>query len=144
MESIKEILGTYWAPLLIVFLLLAFIGIIAQWALYEKANQPGWACIVPVYNVVIFLRIVGRPAQHLFLFLIPIYNIYFIIKVYVELCNAFGRHAIGDYILCIIFNGFYIFHLGLSPNIEYKGAVYKKTAKPSSDVKNQKGISPST
>jgi signal peptidase I len=114
--------------------ILAFIGIVAQWRLYEKANQPGIASIVPIWNIIVFLRIVGRPANHIFLFLIPVYGqLYLIPKVYIELCNSFGKRTILDYILVILFNGFYILNLGLSYETEYEGPVYGTAmASPSS------------
>jgi len=106
-------------------IIVGFIAIVAQWRLYEKAGQPGIASLVPIWNFIIFLRIVGRPAKHIFLFLIPIYGqLYMIPKVYIELCNSFGRTSILDYIMCIVFNGFYVLNLGLSYEIEYLGPVY--------------------
>ena len=35
--------------------------IVANWKLFAKAGQPGWASIIPIYNLVILLQIVGRP-----------------------------------------------------------------------------------
>ncbi len=105
--------------------ILAFFGIVAQWKLYVKAGQPGIASIVPIWNFIVFLRIVGRPASHIFLFFIPVYGqLYLIPKVYIELCNSFGKHSIVDYVLVILFNMFYILNLGLSYEIEYVGPAY--------------------
>ena len=39
------------------------LSVVAQWRLYEKAGQPGIAAIVPIWNFIVFLRIVGRPAS---------------------------------------------------------------------------------
>ncbi len=120
--------------------ILAFVGIIAQWMLYEKANQPGIASIIPIWNFIVFLRIVGRPAHHIWLFLIPIYGqLYLLPKIYIELCNSFGRRTLLDYILVIVFNGFYILNLGLSYEAQYEGPVYgtdkeKATAKPATSA----------
>lgn len=126
-KYIESFMKTLEHPaILVLFCILIFIAIIAQWMLYNKAGQPGVACIVPIWNVIVFLKIVGRPASHIFLFLIPIYNIYFIIKVYIEICDSFGKHTITDYILCIVFNGLYIFNLGLSASVEYEGPAYTK------------------
>jgi len=123
-SSLYATMGNGLFALLIIF---GFIAIVAQWRLYEKAGQPGIASIVPIWNFVVFLRIVGRPAKHMFLFLIPIYGqLYMIPKVYIELCNSFGRTSIVDYVMCIVFNGFYILNLGLSYEIEYLGPVYGK------------------
>ena len=47
--------------LLAVFLLIAIPAIITTWQLFTKAGQPGWACIVPVYNSVIMARIGKKP-----------------------------------------------------------------------------------
>lgn len=111
--------------LYLLVIILFFIGVVAQWVLYEKANQPGIASIVPIWNVIVFLRIVGRPANHIFLFLIPIYGQFYLLpKVYIELCNSFGKRSILDYVMVILFNGFYILNLGLSYETQYEGPVY--------------------
>ena len=72
------------------------VGIVAQWRLYEKAHQPGWTCLVPILNMVVFLRIVGRPASHLFLLFIPIVGqFYFLPKMWIETAESFGRNRIA-------------------------------------------------
>lgn len=120
--------------------ILVFVGIIAQWMLYEKANQPGISSIIPIWNFIVFLRIVGRPANHIWLFLIPIYGQFYLLpKVYIELCNSFGRRSLLDYVLVIVFNGFYILNLGLSYEAQYEGPVYgtdkeKTAAKPATSA----------
>jgi len=128
-QFFQEIYSSLYASLgnglFALMIIVGFIAIVAQWRLYEKAGQPGIASLVPIWNFIIFLRIVGRPAKHIFLFLIPIYGqLYMIPKVYIELCNSFGRTSILDYIMCIVFNGFYVLNLGLSYEIEYLGPVY--------------------
>ena len=51
------------------------VVIIGFWKVFEKAGQPGWAAIVPLYNAYILLKIIGRPAWWLLLFMIPFVNI---------------------------------------------------------------------
>lgn len=114
--------------LFITLAVFAFIAIVAQWRLYEKADLPGYACLVPVWNVAIFLKLLGRPWQHMFYLLIPVYNMYFMVKLYIELCHCFGKRNIVDYVLVILFNGFYILNLGLSYEEKYYGPVYGKSA----------------
>ncbi len=114
--------------------IIAFIGIVAQWRLYEKANQPGIASIVPIWNFIVFLRIVGRPASHFFLFFIPIYGQFYLLpKVYIELCNSFGKRSMLDYVMVILFNAFYILNLGLSYETEYIGPAYGEKTKTTAD-----------
>ena len=120
-EQLYEYLGT---GLWVLIFFIVIIGIVAQWRLYVKAGQPGYHCLIPVVNVITFLRIIGRPPHHISLFFIPVYNIYFVIKIYIELCNSFGKTSIVDYVLVILLNGLYILNLGLSYDTYYRGPVY--------------------
>jgi hypothetical protein len=105
------------------------IGIVAQWRLYDKAGLPGWAAIIPIYNAVIFLRVVGRPASHILLFLIPVVGqLYFLPKVWIETAQSFGKTSILDYVLVIALNGLYILNLGMSYDTRYVGPVYGRPA----------------
>ncbi|MDA0945728.1 MAG: hypothetical protein RLZZ314_1753 [Bacteroidota bacterium] len=101
--------------------LVAFAG---NWRLFVKCGQPGWAVVVPGYNVVIAMRIIGRPARHALFFLIPGYNLYFFFRTILELANTFGKTSTLDYILASVFNVFYILNLGLSEEEDYVGPVY--------------------
>jgi len=123
-ESLYDQIGV---GLYIIIGFTVMIGIVAQWRLYEKADQPGIASIVPIWNIVVFLKLVGRPASHMWLFLIPVYGqIYLMPKVWIEICQAFGKRTMLDYVLVVIFNGLYILNLGLSYDIDYIGPVYGK------------------
>lgn len=48
--------------------------IIAMWRIFTKAGQPGWAAIIPFYNIYVLMKVVGRPGWWLILFLIPLVN----------------------------------------------------------------------
>ena len=123
-DSLYEQIGI---GLYIIIGFVIMIGTVAQWRLYEKADQPGYAAIVPYWNFVVFLKIVGRPASHVWLFLIPIYGqLYIMPKVWIEICQSFGKRTMFDYVLAVVFNGLYILNLGLSYDIEYLGPVYGK------------------
>ncbi len=107
---------------------LIFVGIIAvaaQWRLYEKAGLPGIAAIVPFWNLVVFLKVVGRPASHVLLFFIPLYGqLYFMPKVWIEVCQSFGKRTTLDYVLVILLNGLYILNIGLDYETRYLGPVH--------------------
>lgn len=114
-----------------VFYLLGFMlimSVVAMWRLYDKAGQPGVYSIIPGLNLIIFLKIIGRPAWHLVLFFIPIYGqLYLLPKVWIELCQSFGKRSILDYVLVIVLNGLCIFNLGLSYDTAYVGPAYGKS-----------------
>ena len=105
-------------------LFITLIALAGNWRLFVKCNQPGWAVIVPGYNVVVAMRIIGRPAIHALYFLIPVYNLYFFFRTILELANTFGKESTLDYVLASLFNVFYILNLGLSEEEEYHGPVY--------------------
>jgi hypothetical protein len=70
---------------------LVVIYIIALWRVYAKANQPGWAAIVPIYNIYVMLKIAGRPGWWLLLYLIPLVNIIVHLVVSIDIAKAFGK-----------------------------------------------------
>ena len=80
--------------------------IAASWKIYEKAGQPGWACIVPIYGQYILLKIVGKPGWWLLLYFIPVVNIVFVIWTYNMLSKSFGKDegfTVGLLLLGFIF-----------------------------------------
>ena len=90
----------------IVVLSLVIILIVARWKIFTKANQPGWASLIPVYNALIFLRIIGKPWWLILLFCIPIVNIVFIVLALDLLSKSFGKpvwFTVGLFLLPIIF-----------------------------------------
>jgi signal peptidase I len=126
-DLIDTLQGQLGSSLWFIVGFLVIVGIVAQWRLYEHAGKPGWACLVPGYNLIVFLEIVGRPASHLFLFLIPIYGqLYMIPKVWIEVVQSFGKRSWADYVGVILFNGLYILNLGMSYDTKYEGPVYGK------------------
>jgi hypothetical protein len=61
------------------------------WKVYEKAGQPGWAAIVPIYNFYIMLKIIGKPTWWLLMLLIPFLNLVFLIWGYNMVSKSFGK-----------------------------------------------------
>ena len=59
----------------------AIILIVSTWKIYQKAGKPGWASIIPIYNVVALLQITELPLWYFLLLLIPFVNFFIIIKI---------------------------------------------------------------
>ncbi len=74
-------------------ILFALAPVIALWKLFEKAGQPGWAAIIPIFNIIVLLKIAGKPAWWILLCLIPIVNIVILIMTYIGLCKNFGKDS---------------------------------------------------
>ena len=90
----------------IIGLLIALLLIVAMWKVFTKAGQPGWASIIPIYNLYIWCKIVGRPWWWILLMLIPFVNFIVGIILCIDLAKSFGKGAgfgIGLALLGIIF-----------------------------------------
>ena len=91
---------------IICWLAVVIFLIAAEWKVYTKAAQPGWACIIPIYNIYILTKIAGKPGIWTLWCLIPIVNIVFIIWLYNMLSKSFGHDegfTVGLLLLGFIF-----------------------------------------
>jgi len=90
----------------IIGLLIALLIIVAMWKVFTKAGQPGWASIIPIYNLYVWCKIVGRPWWWILLMLIPFVNFIVAIILCIDMAKSFGKGAgfgIGLALLGIIF-----------------------------------------
>ena len=73
--------------------LLLFFGLLIAgiWAIFVKADERGWAAIIPFYNLWVLLRIVGRPGWWFILSLIPVVNIIIWIILMFDLAKSFDK-----------------------------------------------------
>ena len=101
-------------------MVLAVFLLFCMWKVYTKAGQPGWAAIIPIYNVYILLKIVGKPGWWLLLYFVPFVNIIIGIWVTNLLSKSFGKSegfTVGLLLLSIIFYPI----LAFDRTITYKG-----------------------
>jgi len=63
------------------------------WKVHQKAGEPGWTAIVPVYNFMVSARIGGRPDWWGLLCLIPFVGYVFLILITIDLARAFRKEA---------------------------------------------------
>lgn len=104
MDDSAGILGGVFGT--IIYLAILAVAIAAMWRIYTKAGEPGWAAIIPIYNIIILLKIIGRPAWWIILMFIPIANFVVLILMMDGLSKSFGKSTgftIGLIFLSIIF-----------------------------------------
>ncbi|ATC65659.1 signal peptidase I [Nibricoccus aquaticus] len=77
----------------LLYLAIIVLVIAGFWKVFVKAGHPGWAAIVPIYNVYILLKIAGKPGWWLLLFFIPIVSLVIAILVSIDVAKAFGKGA---------------------------------------------------
>ena len=78
---------------LFILFLFGFIGLMiaSMWKLYEKAGQPGWASIVPIYSTIVQLDIIEKPRWWIFLMIIPYLNLIWLIWATNLFVKKFGK-----------------------------------------------------
>jgi hypothetical protein len=83
--------ATFPVGLIIFIIVFAIFIIAAMWKVFEKAGQPGWAAIIPIYNIYIMTKIGGKPGIWTLLCLIPIVNYVFMIWLTNMISKSFGK-----------------------------------------------------
>ena len=93
--------------------------IASMWKIYTKAGQPGWAAIIPIYNLVVLHQMVGKPVWWVLLYFIPIVNIVISIIVTHALSLSFGKGT--GFTLGLIFLGFIFYPVLAWSDAQYLG-----------------------
>ncbi len=92
---------------IILYLVIALLLIVSLWKIFEKAGKPGWASIIPIYNIIVWLEIIGKPWWWILLiFFVPFVNIVLLIIMVHLLSKSFGKggwFTVGLLFLGIIF-----------------------------------------
>jgi Family of unknown function (DUF5684) len=98
--------GAVFGVIGLIYLAVLVLMVVSLWVIFTKAGQPGWAAIIPIYNVVVLLQIVGRPIWWIVLLFIPLVGAVIGILLAVDLAKSFGKGAgfgIGLVLLGFIF-----------------------------------------
>jgi len=90
----------------LIYLGIIVLVIVSMWKLFERAGKPGWASIIPIYNIIVLLEIIGKPTIWILWMLIPCVNIVFAVWATNLFAKSFGKtegYTIGMLLLPFIF-----------------------------------------
>lgn len=79
--------------MMVVYLAIMVLIIAGVWKVFVKAGKPGWACLIPIYNVIVLLEIAGKELWWIILLFIPLVNFVVLILVTIALAEKFGKGA---------------------------------------------------
>jgi hypothetical protein len=100
-------MGAIIALLFLLVELAIIVAVIAGfWKVFVKAGKPGWAAIIPIYNLIVLLQIVNKPLWWIILFFIPMVNLIALILVGLAVAKSFGKSdafGVGLGLLSFIF-----------------------------------------
>lgn len=124
-------MGGMMMVMMVVYAIVFVVLIGSMWKLFTKAGKAGWAAIVPVYNSLVQLEIIGRPWWWFLLMFVPLLNIWVSIVICLDFAKAYGKST-----------GFGVF-LILLPIIAFPMLAFSKDAKYVGPVaKNVEGLMP--
>ena len=116
-------LAAFGAGMLVMWLIsmaISVFTIICNWKVFKKAGKPGWASIIPIYNIIVMIEIAELPMWYIALFFVPFANIYASFKINIEIAHKFGKSTgfgVGMTLLSPIFMAL----LAFSKDANYKG-----------------------
>lgn len=87
-------------------LVCTILSLVSMWMIFKKMGHEGWEGIIPIYSVYVLCKELYGNGWKFLLMLIPFYNIYFAIKLYIDWAHAFNKgtgFAIGMMLVPFIF-----------------------------------------
>ena len=114
--AIFAALSGFFMAIAIMASIIGVLTIIAMWKIFTKAGKPGWASLIPIYNVVVLFQVVNLNPWLILLFIVPIVNIFAVIVLSImlnlRLAKAFDKST-GFALGLIFLNTIFILILGL-------------------------------
>ena len=104
-----SLLATMGVGVLLLPLAIIVLYVASSWIIFVKAGEPGWGAIIPIYNMVVLLRIAGKPVWWVLLFFVPLVGLIFYLLTCLALAQKFSKSPIYGVLLC--FFGFIMFPL---------------------------------
>jgi signal peptidase I len=108
--------GIQWIIFGLVIQVVHFLG---TWKLYKVAGEAPWKAMVPIYNAIVFFKIIKRPKWWIFLLFLPVINIMMFMVLWIDTVKHFGKSKTIDSILAVVTLGFYIYTINYQSDPKY-------------------------
>lgn len=98
-----------------ILLILYFVGcVLGLWFVFRKAGVEPWKALVPIYNIVVWIKVCGKNWRWYIYFLIPAINIFTFLLMVVETAKVFHRYGFVEQTLAVLFPWIYLPVVGLN------------------------------
>ena len=108
--------GVQWIIFGFIIQIVHFLG---TWKLYKAAGEAPWKAIIPVYNAIIFFKIIHRPKWWVFLLFLPVINLMMFMVLWIDTVKHFGKNKSIDSVLAVLTLGFYIYTINYQTCLLY-------------------------
>ncbi len=98
-NGLDEGMFAFMGAFMLIYFVIFLVVVISLWKIFEKAGKPGWAAIIPIYNIIVLLEIVGKPIWWIILLIIPVINIFVFFYVAHLLSKAYGKDVVMTILL---------------------------------------------
>ena len=98
-NGLDEGMFAFMGAFMLIYFVIFLVVIISLWKIFEKAGKPGWAAIIPIYNIIVLLEIIGKPIWWIILLIIPVINIFVFFYVAHLLSKSFGKDVVMTILL---------------------------------------------
>ncbi len=95
----------------LIYILGPFIGLCF---IFKKVNIDWWKALIPIYNIVLWIKLCGKNWKWYIYFLVPAINIFTFLMLVVETAKVFGRHGFWEQTLAVLFPFAYMPYVGLN------------------------------
>jgi hypothetical protein len=102
-----------------IVILSAITSIIGLWKIFDKAGYPPWRSLIPIYNIITLLRILGFPLWTLVFFFLPIINVVYAIILFLAILDRFNK-PLWHFLSASLFGFIYLVYLGFSKDAYIK------------------------
>jgi len=106
---------------LIYFALFYIVNGLVFFKVFQKADKPGWAAFIPIYNEYTILKMIERPIWWIVFIFLPGLDLLFAFVVLVELAKCFGKFKLWEQAAAVLFGFIYFPYLGFSRNERFEG-----------------------
>ena len=123
LSSTTGLFGAIAGMMALIWIIIAVIGIVqivAMWKVFTKAGKPGWASIIPIYNIYVMCEIGGKEWWYILLTFIPVVNIFALFMICNGIAQKFGK-GVGFTIGMVLLPPIFFMILGFGKSNVYLG-----------------------
>ena len=94
------------AGAMVVWIALLIFGIVCMWKVFVKAGEPGWKCLIPIYNAYIFYKIAWE-AKYFVWMILGVILASVIMGIGMG-SNSGGLAGIGSFLMMILYAAIFV------------------------------------
>ena len=103
---------------LIIFSISTIIGL---WKLFPLAGEASWKAFVPIYNFIVWLKIIKKPWWWIFLIITPGVNFLMYVIMCLLMAKAFNKRSFFEKMLASVLGFVYLFYIGFQKDTRFVG-----------------------